>query len=359
MPNVTVYVMTVWQNLPSKSTALEATNLNHIEQGIKNVTDFINTLNTTAGVYLSGAPFTQELLNKLNGIEAQANKYVLPTASDTILGGVKVDGTTITIDNNGIIHGSAAAVTLESLTDVNLYDLQDGQILKYDATTSKWINTSEAEVRTQLSLLEDVDIDDASLTDGQVLKYNATSEKWENGESGDVLGYNETLEILGSPPDPAYIYEIATPIMTGMATPSGVVTQSGKNSSNADAWVMFRRNNNYAQANQTWVGTSTPQWIGYEFPSTKRISKVDIVNRAIGNSAYACKTIIFQASNDGENWIDLSTLSISSSSLGASETFEIDNNYAYKYYRFYISEGYDSSYVSIGCINMYSKTAVY
>lgn len=200
MPNVTVYVMTVWQNLPSKNTALEATNLNHIEQGIKNVTDFINTINATAGVYLSGAPFTQELLNKLNGIEAQANKYVLPTASGDTLGGVKVDGETITIDNNGIIHGSAAAVTLESLTDVNLYDLQDGQILKYDATTKKWVNTSEAEVRTQLSLLEDVDIDDETLEDGQVLKYNATSEKWENGESGDVLGYDETLEVLGDVP---------------------------------------------------------------------------------------------------------------------------------------------------------------
>ena len=228
MPNVTVYVMTVWQNLPSKSTALEATNLNHIEQGIKNVTDFINTLNTTAGVYLSGAPFTQELLNKLNGIEAQANKYVLPTASDTILGGVKVDGTTITIDNNGIIHGSAAAVTLESLTDVNLYDLQDGQILKYDATTSKWINTSEAEVRTQLSLLEDVDIDDGTLEDGQVLKYNATSEKWENGESGDVLGYDETLEVLGDVPsevNAGYKRELlwGDDPLTAISRPSNVV----------------------------------------------------------------------------------------------------------------------------------------
>ena len=200
MPNVTVYVMTVWQNLPSKSTALEATNLNHIEQGIKNVTDFINTLNTTAGVYLSGAPFTQELLNKLNGIEAQANKYVLPTASNTRLGGVKVDAETITIDNNGVIHAAAASTTLESLTDVDLYDLEDGQILKWDAENLKWVNTSEAEVRTQLSLLEDVDIDDETLEDGQVLKYNATSEKWENGESGDVLNYDDTMAALGGTP---------------------------------------------------------------------------------------------------------------------------------------------------------------
>lgn len=42
---------------------------------------------------------------KLNGIEAQANKYVLPTASTSELGGVKVDGTTVTIDD-GVISAT-------------------------------------------------------------------------------------------------------------------------------------------------------------------------------------------------------------------------------------------------------------
>lgn len=200
MPNnVTVYVMTVWQNLPSKNTALEATNLNHLEQGIKNVTDFVNTINATSGLYLSQTPFTTALKNKLDGIEAQANKYVLPTASNSTLGGVKVDAETITIDQNGVIHAAAAATQLSALTDVNLEDLADGQILKYDATAGKWVNTSEAEVRTQLSLLEDVDIDENTLADGDALRYNGSTEKWENGPAGDVLDYDETLQVLGDP----------------------------------------------------------------------------------------------------------------------------------------------------------------
>jgi len=198
MPNVTVYVMTVWRNLPTKTSAIDQTNLNHLEQGIKNVTDFVNTLDATSGLYLSQTPFTTALKNKLDGIDAQANKYVLPTASTSVLGGVKVDGTTVTIDQNGIVHAAAATTELSALTDVNLTNLANGQILKYDSATGKWVNTSEAEVRTQLSLLEDVDIDDETLEDGQVLKYNATTEKWENGEGGDVLGYNETLAILES-----------------------------------------------------------------------------------------------------------------------------------------------------------------
>lgn len=199
MANVTVYVMTVWANLPTKTSALEATNLNHLEQGIKNVTDFVNTLNTNNNtyLYLSQTPFTNVLKSKLDGIEAEANKYILPKATTSALGGVKVDGTTITIDSNGVISGQGGAISL--LSDVELSQLADGQILKWDATEEKWVNTSEAEVRTQLSLLEDVDIDDQTLADGDALRYNGTTEKWENGQAGDVLGYDETLEVLGDP----------------------------------------------------------------------------------------------------------------------------------------------------------------
>lgn len=41
---ITPYVPTVWQNLPTKTTPLNKTNLDHIEQGIKTVTDGLNNL---------------------------------------------------------------------------------------------------------------------------------------------------------------------------------------------------------------------------------------------------------------------------------------------------------------------------
>ena len=41
-----------------------------------------------------------------------ASTYSLPTASTTVLGGVKIDGTTITI-NNGVISGSSNPVTYD------------------------------------------------------------------------------------------------------------------------------------------------------------------------------------------------------------------------------------------------------
>lgn len=235
MPNITVYVMTNWRNLPNKTSPIDETNLNHVEQGIKNVTDFINTLDASAGLFLSGAPFTQALLSKLNGIEDNANNYNLPTASTSTKGGVKVDGVTITIDQNGVISsvGGGGSSTLDGLTDVDITTPSAGQGLIYDATNSKWINGA---VASAISALTDVDLTglangmilkwDAAnskwicanesgggastlndLTDvavttptnGQLLSYNATTNKWENVQG--ELSYNDTMTILNTAPN--------------------------------------------------------------------------------------------------------------------------------------------------------------
>lgn len=50
---------------------------------------------------------SKEDKSKLDGIEMGANNYVLPTASTSSLGGVKVDGTSITISPNGVIKANA------------------------------------------------------------------------------------------------------------------------------------------------------------------------------------------------------------------------------------------------------------
>lgn len=196
MPNVTIYVVTNWRDLPTQTSPIHATNLNHIETGIKNLTDFINTLNTNNGSYLvlSQTPFLNGDRTKLDGIEAQANKYVLPTASPSTLGGVKIDNETIKIEN-GVIRSLGGKVS--TLIDVQLVDLADGQILKYDATEEKWVN---AEVSTKISELEDVDL--TGLDDGDILKWDETEEKWVPAENGEVLDYQSTLNVLGEPGEP-------------------------------------------------------------------------------------------------------------------------------------------------------------
>lgn len=56
------------------------------------------------GKVLSTNDFTDGFRLKLNGIEDNANNYVLPPATQDTLGGVMGDGTTFTVDENGVGH---------------------------------------------------------------------------------------------------------------------------------------------------------------------------------------------------------------------------------------------------------------
>lgn len=62
-----------------------------------------------AGKGLSTNDYTTAEKTKLAEIEEGANNYALPTAGTTTLGGVKIDGTTVTINANGVISASNGA----------------------------------------------------------------------------------------------------------------------------------------------------------------------------------------------------------------------------------------------------------
>lgn len=87
----------------------------------------------TPGKDLSDNNFTTALLTKLNGIEEGANKYVLPQASSTVLGGVTVGNNitvktgTISLSKENVIAAlgftpsdSAAEVPVEAISDTEI-----------------------------------------------------------------------------------------------------------------------------------------------------------------------------------------------------------------------------------------------
>lgn len=81
-----------------------------IEQLQKSVDSLKSTkVDKVSGKELSSNDFTDQYKNKLDGISAQANKYVLPTASGSVLGGVKI-GANIT-NTSGTISLTKANVT--------------------------------------------------------------------------------------------------------------------------------------------------------------------------------------------------------------------------------------------------------
>ncbi len=76
------------------------------------------TLPTASVSVLGGIKIGSNLTIDANGVlSANAGAYTLPTASTTILGGVKVDGTSVTIDGNGVITANAGS-TSPSITDL-------------------------------------------------------------------------------------------------------------------------------------------------------------------------------------------------------------------------------------------------
>ena len=68
--------------------------------------------------------------------------YSLPIASTTILGGIKVDGTTVTITEAGVISaaGTSTVTGLNDLTDVDTVTTppSNGQTLVYNSASNQW-----------------------------------------------------------------------------------------------------------------------------------------------------------------------------------------------------------------------------
>jgi hypothetical protein len=93
------------------------------------------------------------------GGSTSSSSYTLPTASSSTLGGVKVDGTSITINST---TGVISTGTLDSLSDVVITAPAANQVLLYNSTTSQWVNgalnlsnnADIADLKKKLFLLE-------------------------------------------------------------------------------------------------------------------------------------------------------------------------------------------------------------
>lgn len=95
-----------------------------------------------------------------------------------------------------VINMGEGASAISQLTDVELTNIQDGEILKYDSASSKFINATDAGGVSTLVDLTDTTI--TTPTDGQVLKYNSTSSKWINAEDSE----GQIIQVATMPANP-------------------------------------------------------------------------------------------------------------------------------------------------------------
>jgi len=129
-----------------------------------------------------------------NGAVTGPVNYTLPTASTTVLGGVRIDGTTITI-NNGVISAVASGGSGISLTSlsVTVNTASGSGNLTYNNNTGQFTFTPP-NFPTSLTALSDVAI--VSPSNGQVLKYNSSTARWVNaadltGDGGTGIGLTD------------------------------------------------------------------------------------------------------------------------------------------------------------------------
>jgi hypothetical protein len=121
-------------------------------------------------------------------IAGLAPAYTLPTASTTILGGVKVDGTTVTIAD-GVISAETGSSTLDGLTDVTITAPESGQVLTHDG--SGWVNATPASGGGGGATVLDRNstLDDISWTSAETATYSYTL-------PGGTLGTNKIARLI-------------------------------------------------------------------------------------------------------------------------------------------------------------------
>ena len=75
--------------------------------------------------------------NLWNGV-AVGSDYELPIATSSLLGGVKPDGTTITVDSDGTIHGASQGLDFDALSNAITTGTQSGISITADAENSRF-----------------------------------------------------------------------------------------------------------------------------------------------------------------------------------------------------------------------------
>ena len=156
------------------------TAIRRVENEIDQLEIQVQSLTEDTATITSNGLMSKEDKVKLNNIAEGANNYSLPPASTETLGGIKVDGTTTTIDNNGVLHaaGSGGGGSIETLSDVELEELDNGQILQYDEIEEKWKNVSIIIPDGSLSSLSDIELQ--NLMNNQIIQYDTSLGKWVN-----------------------------------------------------------------------------------------------------------------------------------------------------------------------------------
>jgi hypothetical protein len=166
------------ENLGAKDVNGEKTT---VQEELGRLYDDVNAkAEKVEGKQLSTEDYTTEDKTKLAGIEEGANNYVLPEASKTTLGGIKVDGTTIVVEN-GIAKAKASdSADYTARAEIEILKNEKATSVKYTATIPSTGWTAQAPYTTDISVVGMLE-SDTNFPVSPVFtsdNYNSVSEEW-------------------------------------------------------------------------------------------------------------------------------------------------------------------------------------
>ena len=188
-------------------------NVSTATTNISNLSTDVGSLSSLALTIQDDPMYSDDIVSAINVLEARGDLSDLSTLADFVENGYFTTANsprTITLSDldlvlddssnsvadvtishgywdattNGTIRSLKSAVRglyskeLGDIPDVELTTPSNGQILKYNSTTQKWVNANESGGAGAINDLTDVTI--SSPANGDILKYNSTSQEWEN-----------------------------------------------------------------------------------------------------------------------------------------------------------------------------------
>ena len=182
---------------------------------------------------------------------ARDEQYTAEAWAEGTRNGVPVGPTDPTYNNNAKYYAEHSSASISNLSDTDIQNLTDGQILKYDSVSGKWENVDDN--------LDDVnDVDITSPTDGDALIYDGNSGKWVNGSGGGggstTLGGLTDVTLTTPTNNQVLMYDSSEQEWVNGNAPSGGILPHLYITTEADAMV-FVRSNDHADIYPTEVSS--------------------------------------------------------------------------------------------------------
>ena len=137
-------------------------------------------------------------------------------------------------------------------------------------------------------------------------------------------------------------------LVSPLPTNNTNMISSSNYSNDWTAWKAF------IESDKSWCtinGAVNNSYIGYNFNKKVNVRIIKFING--GPQAYQAKTVKLQCSNDNSNWIDASDPTTLANSNTTVFVFNTKADESYQYWRLFMINSYQSSYIEIGGLQFY------